>query len=146
MTPLDWEYSDGGREAAGFKGSTRDCVCRAISIIEPRTDYREVYDRLNELASMHERPRKGQRRSAARIGVHKATIRRYIEDEMGWDWTPTMGIGTGCKVHLAKFEIPMDEALIVSVSRHLVAVIDGVVYDTSDPTRSGTRCVYGYWK
>ena len=35
--------------------------------------------------------------------------------------------------------------LIVSVSRHLCAVIDGVLYDTHDCSRSGTRCVYGYW-
>ena len=25
-------------------------------------------------------------------------------------------------------------------------MIDGVIHDTYDPTRGGTRCVYGYWK
>jgi hypothetical protein len=24
-------------------------------------------------------------------------------------------------------------------------VIDGVIHDTFDPSRGGTRCVYGYW-
>jgi hypothetical protein len=36
--------------------------------------------------------------------------------------------------------------LIVSVSKHLVAVIDGVAHDTHDPSRGGTRCVYGYYR
>jgi hypothetical protein len=31
------------------------------------------------------------------------------------------------------------------VSRHMVAVIDGVVYDNHDSTRGGSRAVYGYW-
>ena len=56
-----------------------------------------------------------------------------------------MGIGTGCTVHLADGELPMG-TLIVSVSRHLVAVIDGVIQDTHDCSRGGTRCVYGYWR
>ena len=35
--------------------------------------------------------------------------------------------------------------LIASCSRHMVAVIDGVIRDTHDPSRGGTRCVYGYY-
>jgi len=27
-----------------------------------------------------------------------------------------------------------------------VAVIDGVINDTYDCSREGTRCVYGYWE
>ena len=56
-----------------------------------------------------------------------------------------MGIGTGCKVHLRKDELPMGR-IIVALSKHYAAVIDGVVHDTHDPSRSGTRCVYGYWR
>lgn len=48
-------------------------------------------------------------------------------------------------VHLRDGELPMGR-LIVSVSRHLVAVIDGVIYDTHNCSRNGTRCVYGFWK
>jgi len=33
----------------------------------------------------------------------------------------------------------------VKVSKHLTAVIDGVMYDTHDPSRGGSRCVYGYY-
>ena len=31
------------------------------------------------------------------------------------------------------------------LSRHMCAVIDGVIHDTYDPSRDGTRAVYGYY-
>ncbi len=139
---LRFVQNDGGRQAAGFKGKTGDCVCRAIAIVTGKP-YREVYDALNQ-AAKRERPRKGGRkRSSARTGVNKATIRRYLE-ALGFEWMATMSIGSGCRVHLRADELPSGR-LIVSVSRHIVAVIDGVVHDTHDPGRDGTRCVYGYW-
>ena len=55
-----------------------------------------------------------------------------------------MGIGTGWKVHLKMNELPLG-TIIVSVSKHLVTVIDGVIQDTYDPSCNETRCVYGYW-
>lgn len=39
-----------------------------------------------------------------------------------------------------------DDGLVVRLSKHLCAVVDGVVRDTFDPTRGGDRCVYGYWR
>lgn len=139
---IDWVFDDGGRAAAGFRGETGDCVTRAIAIATG-LPYSEVYAAINDAATA-ERPgaRRG-RRSSARTGVFKPTSRKYIAS-LGWAWTPTMGIGTGCKVHLRRAELPAGR-LIVAVSKHMVAVIDGVVHDTSDPSRDGTRCVYGYW-
>ena len=67
-----------------------------------------------------------------------------MENLAGWKWTPTMGIGTGCRVHLRPEELPGGR-IIVSLSKHWCAVIDGVPHDTHDPSRGGTRCVYGYW-
>lgn len=55
-----------------------------------------------------------------------------------------MFVRQGCKVHLRKEELPSDR-LIVVVSRHVVAVIDGIINDTYNPARDGTRCVYGYY-
>lgn len=65
--------------------------------------------------------------------------------EIGWKWVPTMQIGQGCKVHLDPNELPSGR-LIVSVSKHLTAVLDGVIHDTYDPSRDGSRCVYGYFQ
>jgi hypothetical protein len=47
-------------------------------------------------------------------------------------------------VHLRDGELPSGR-LIVQVSRHVVAVIDGVMHDTHDPSRNGQRAVYGYY-
>jgi len=55
-----------------------------------------------------------------------------------------MRIGQGCTVHLRAEELPGGR-LVVRVTRHLCAVVDGVIHDTHDPSRKGTRCVYGYW-
>ncbi len=134
-------FDDGGRKAAGFTGKTGDCVCRSIAIATGKP-YQEVYDALNGLA-VHERPRKRGRRSNSRTGVHRRTAGKYLES-LGWYWTPTMTIGSGCKIHMKADELPSGR-LIVSLSRHFSAIVDGVIHDVSDPSRCGTRCVYGYW-
>ncbi len=135
-------YDDGGRAASGRKGVADDCVTRAIAIAA-EVPYAEVYDALN-VAAQRERPRQGRKRSSARTGVRKATTKRFL-DELGWSWRPTMQVGQGCRVHLRADELPPGR-LVVAVSRHLVAVINGVIHDIDpDVARDGTRCVYGYW-
>jgi len=142
---MKFQYDDGGRAATSYNGGVGDCVTRAIAIATGKP-YQEVYAVINTLA-VGERLTKHRRkrgRSSARNGVYKLTSRRYLES-LGLLFTATMGIGTGCQVHLRDGELPMG-TLIVSVSRHLVAVIDGVIHDTHNPSRDGTRCVYGYWR
>jgi hypothetical protein len=68
---MDFTYDDGGRAAAGFKGSTGDCVTRAIAIATGKP-YREVYDALNQVAKV-ERPIRGKR-SSAFTGRHTMRI------------------------------------------------------------------------
>jgi hypothetical protein len=142
MSALPWVYDDGGRQAAGFRGTTGDCVCRAIAIATGRP-YVEVYHEINALGARERRVKGRSARSHARTGVYIPTIRRYLTG-LGWTWHPTMGIGTGTTVHLRSGELPPGR-LICSVSKHTVAVIDGVVHDTGDPTRDGKRAVYGYF-
>lgn len=145
---MEWIFDDGGRAEAGFKGTTGDCVCRAVAIAAERP-YREVYDLINEYGKQ-EKPnlkRRGNkwndRRSSARTGVYKDTIKKVME-HYGWKWIPTMQIGQGCKVHLKAEELPAGR-VVVSLSKHVAAVIDGVLHDTYDSSREETRCVYGYW-
>lgn len=136
------EFDDGGRAQAGYKGTAGDCVVRAIAIATSQS-YQETYDAINILAKS-ERSCKGRRRqSSSRTGVGRTTYQKYLES-LGWVWTPTMQIGQGCKVHLRPDELPKGR-LIVRVSKHMVAVIDGIIHDTHDPSRNGTRCVYGYF-
>lgn len=143
VKPIEWAYNDGGRKAAGFKGTTGDCTCRAIATAtgEP---YQVIYDELNALGKLEQKSKRRNGKSSARTGVYKSTIKRYLASK-GFIWVPTMGIGTGCTVHLKERELPMGR-LVVSVSKHTTAVIDGILHDTYDCSRDGTRCVYGYWK
>lgn len=126
-----WTFNDGGRAAAGYKGTAGDCVTRALAIAtgEP---YAEVYAEVTRRAG-----------KTARSGVPKHVGREFLLAR-GWRWTPTMSIGSGCTVHLRPDELP-DGTIVCQCSRHLVAVVDGVLQDTHDSSRSGTRCVYGYW-
>ena len=91
-----YQYNDGGREAAGFKGKAGDCVVRAIAIASGR-DYATVYNEVNQL-SENER---GAKRSKANAGVYtsKKAFKDYMA-AMGWRFVATMSIGSGCKVHL----------------------------------------------
>ena len=140
---MNFMHDDGGRKAAGLKGQADDCVVRAIAIASG-SPYKYIYDTINMEASHERKSSRKRGKSSARDGVYKGTIRRYME-YMGWEWVSTMQIGSGCKVHLRADELPSGR-LVVSVSKHLTAVIDGVIHDTFDPSRDGTRCVYGYWR
>lgn len=140
---MTWVYDDGGRAKAGFRGEASDCVCRSVAIATGRP-YQEVYDLINEFSANERRGKRKRGVSSARTGVYKATTRRLLA-HYGWIWQPTMFVGSGCKVHLCAGELPAGR-LVVSVSRHITAVINGVIRDTHDPSRGGTRCVYGWWQ
>jgi hypothetical protein len=139
-----YQYNDGGRTAQGYKGHTGDCVARSVAIATG-SNYTDIYEIINKLALSE---RKGKRKrgiSSARTGVYKNTIKKLM-NHIGAEWTPIMGIGTGCTVHLCEDELPKKGRYVLSVSKHLCAWIDGVLHDTHDCSREGKRCVYGYWK
>jgi hypothetical protein len=141
-----WIHSDGGRAAAGFKGKAGDCVCRAIAIATG-LPYAEVWARLAAGCGRWERTPSGRRRAASAshgIDVKRKWYKNYMR-ELGFVWTPMMRLGSGCKVHFKADELPKGR-LVVQVSRHSVAVINGIIHDVHDCARSGRRCVCGYWK
>jgi hypothetical protein len=152
-----WVYDDGGRAAAGRRGRTGDCVTRSIAIVTglPYADvYAELFDRSRaywldprhkhaaRIAAMT--PARRTRLVTPNNGMHPKVYKPFLA-ELGLAWTPTMHIGAGTTVHLRADELPAG-ALIVRCSRHLTAVIDGTIHDTHDPSRDGTRAVYGYWR
>jgi hypothetical protein len=175
---MKYVYNDGGRNAAGFKGNAGDCVARAIAIAA-EMPYEEVYQRLAS-GNAGQRVTKRTKASTARVETARSGIytkRKWFRDYMGllgFTWVPTMAIGSGCTVHLADGELPMGR-LVVAISKHYCAVIDGVLNDTYDCSASRgvtiypngytgerpkgafrlangngwgydpQRCVYGYW-
>jgi hypothetical protein len=122
--------------------------------------YQQVYDALSDGSRSQRKTKHSIRKSSARDGVN--TKRKWFKDYMagiGFRWVPTMQIGSGTKVHLDAKELPSGR-LVVAVSRHYTAVIDGIIHDTHDPRREvsfwhhpdgsktmvGGRAVYGYWE
>ena len=139
---MEFNYNDGGRAEAGYKGTAGDCVVRAIAIAT-EIPYQAIYELVNDFGKTEKKSKRKSSKSSARTGVYKPTIRRIMK-RLGWEWTPTMFIGSGCKVHLRTEELPKGR-LVVAVSKHSVAVIDGVINDLYECSRNGTRCVYGYY-
>lgn len=144
-----FQFNDGGRNAAGFKGGAGDCVVRSIAIAA-NLPYMQVYEDMrlaNENYAQLRNDRLAKRLnikgSSPRNGNHRNVFHDYILG-LGFEWVPTMKVGAGCQVHLRPSELPSG-TLIVKVSKHLSAVIDGVIHDTHDPSRAGKRCVYGYY-
>lgn len=129
---LEWVYDDGGRSKYFRTQHVRDCVIRAICIATQR-DYKEVYKEVAKFLGY-----------TPRNGVKNKDTKKLMT-YFGFEWHATMGIGTGCTTHLAKDEIPMNQPIICNCSCHLVAVVNGILRDTHDSSREGTRCVYGYW-
>ncbi len=142
-------YDDGGRSETKFKGKAGDCGVRAIAIAFEMT-YMTAYELMREanrwFAETHRCKvakliqRKGP---TPRNGNYRKPF-RMLMNELDATWVSTMSIGSGCKVHLRADELPQGR-LIVNVSKHYTTMIDGVIHDTWDCSRAGTRCVYGYW-
>ena len=135
-------FNDGGAKEAGFKSRADDCVCRSFAIVSGKS-YQEVANLIDEVAKKERKSKRKRNKSSSRSGVYKATLKKVAE-ALGLVWTSTMSIGSGCTVHLKADELP-NGTIAINCSKHVTAMIDGVIHDTHDPSRNGTRCVYGYW-
>jgi hypothetical protein len=142
-------HNDGGRKAAGYKGKAGDCVTRAIAIATQQP-YEQVRQGLmaqtrHWIDTSRSRAAKRQAQDGATVskGVFREVYDAYLKS-LGWVWVATMRVGSGCQVHLRASELPAGR-IICRLSKHICAVVDHVVHDTYDPSRAGTRCVYGYW-
>lgn len=140
----DWVYNDGGRKAAGYKGTAGDCGVRAIAIATG-LEYAEAYALCREaIRTCKLRVRAKFRSQSPREGMYRKEM-EWAFEQLGWEWIGVMKIGSGCVMRACVDELPVGR-LVLRLSRHYAASIDGIVYDTYDSTRDGTRCVYGYWR
>ena len=136
---MKWVKDTGGAP----KRYPGDCTARSIAIATGLS-YDEVCSLIEQYASRERHGKRKQGISDPTRGVYKGTLYAVMA-HIGWEWTPTMFVGSGCKVHLREGELPPGR-LVVNCSKHVTAVIDGVIHDRYDPSRGGTRCVYGFWK
>ena len=81
---MEHVYDDGGRKAAGYKGSTGDCATRAIAIA-CEIPYQDAYELVAEIGSRDRITKRRKSKSHPRTGVYSATMRR----RKCWPRTPT---------------------------------------------------------
>jgi hypothetical protein len=128
---MNFIYNDGGRADAGFKGKAGDCVVRAIAIATGEK-YKNVY---NMVASAN---KDFGFAKSARNGIHKSVSADVLK-KLGFQWySAPKFIGRKAR----PFDMPRG-VVIAKQAHHLVAVINGVPYDTFDST---VKIIYGYWK
>jgi hypothetical protein len=130
--------TDGGRAAAGYRGQTNDCVCRAIAIAA-ELPYREVYRALADRAG---------KSSRAGVDVNQHWFKELMR-ELDFVWYPVERSGRNGQ--FSDLLLGGDEPLpsgrvILHLEGHSLAVIDGVVHDSGYWTRGGSRYVYSYWR
>jgi hypothetical protein len=151
---VPWVYDDGGRRAAKVHvhGETWDSVTRAIAIAVGE-EYLVVEAALDDirrtlLKEAVRRTRKAKFESPVRAGVDREVVDTYMR-EVSWRRVPLQELGQRRKMHLRYDELPeaalSGSAVLQVSSRHLVAARFGILHDTLDPCRGGTRLLYGYW-
>jgi hypothetical protein len=149
---IPWKHNDAGNPGRTTKRGrliVGNAVVRAIAIATEQNYwpvYRELYTAQCEYVSKSRSKRiKDKGASIDYAGVWPDVSKQYLLDR-GWTWTPTMSIGSGTTVHLTYEEIPDLPVFVARVSRSLVTVVNGVVQDIGDPSRDGTRALYGYFQ
>ena len=145
---IELVYTDGGKSESGVKKGSGDCAVRALAIAAelPYLDALRLLEvKQGEwLSASRSRHARGDRGSVSPLhGTWREALDAALA-ELGWQWHATMRIGSGCTMRLRASELPSGR-IIVRLSRHYAAVIDGVLHDDHDCSRGGTRCVYGYW-
>ena len=117
---IKYQYNDGGRKAAGYKGQARDCVCRAI-VIATGLDYKEVYKYLAQLH--YERfgtktARNGtDNQDTLKAMKHFGFEKVSLIDRLKPTYTQAFGEFGNC---------------VVKTTRHVAAIKDGALQDTFD--------------
>ena len=115
----------------------------AIAIATGRP-YQEVCDALNELGRNEYIAKRKKRRSPSQAGVYRKSYQRYLTT-LSWHWKGTTAIGSGCTVPYDLRNCRTGDSSLKFSGHLTVVVIDGVLYDTHDCSRHGTRCVYDYF-
>ena len=144
---IPYRYSDGGRSGYFRASEVGDCVPRALAIATGQ-DYKVVYTALQKhqkaFSAGRSRAAVRARGKSVRNGTAKGASDPYLEG-LGWIWVSLLRPGQSWRVHVRADELPTEGRYVLVLSRHLTALVDGVIHDIYDPSRDGTRMVYGVW-
>ena len=126
----NFNYNDGGRAAAGFKGYAGDCGARAMAIalgIDYKVAYKELAQANKDMGFS----------KSARNGIMKNVFDMVLKRH-GWVWH-TAPKFDGRKARCS--DMPSGK-VIARQAHHFVAVVDGEANDIWDCTN---KMVFGYW-
>ena len=120
---IPYQYADGGRKKAGFKGRAQDCVVRALcNALGFESIYRDIYEELailNKKSGSSKSARNGLQRR-----VYKPYYRKFANEVISF------------KGHIVFAHEVWDQygpeggSIIVARWRHVAAMRDGVLLDT----------------
>ena len=141
---MTYQFNDGGRKMAGYKGTAGDCGARAMAIAL-ELDYKAVYTELAQANKDHGKAKSA--RNGMSKDIYSEVLARY-----GWVWVsaPTFKVLDGYKNSEGKVlfgrkarcsDMP-NGTVIARQAGHYVAVIDGIPQDIWDCSH---KMVYGYW-
>lgn len=119
---VGFKRDDGGRQAAGFKGTTGDCVVRALAIMSDR-GYKECYDACASANKLFN----PNRAASARNGVNENAW-HYVFSYLGFQDT---GVKASDNLTITSAYQQFGDC-VVEIPRHLLAVKGGYVLDAWD--------------
>lgn len=131
---MDFQYNEGGRRSSKYRPNHYRCVVTAIAIATGKP-YTDVYSALNPNNIITKPSDKTSRYAIQR--QMKEAAHRYLLS-LGYEWVNT-------RVLFHPKNLPQG-TIIVSVTKELIAVINGVINHTSpNYNYSGSRLIYGYY-
>lgn len=125
--------TDGGRSESPWPKARNDCTVRALAITCD-IPYREAYIGLRE---------------AGRVGGQGFHMRPWaaqaVVNDRRFVWRAFQAVRGEPRMNPPTFSREYDKGVwIVKTAKHVIAVIDGVFYDTFDAYPE--RCIYGAWE
>lgn len=124
--------------------SGTDSAPRAVAIATG-LDYVTVWNELYELCQHVTQRPNCRRTDHPETFVDKDILAAYLAG-LGWRWRATQRVGACEKVLLSRRLLPDQGTYICRISKGWVCLKDGVLHDVTDPSRDGTRLVYGWFE
>ena len=106
-----------------FKNDIEDCVIRCLSVLTNRS-WRSVYDELSDLAG-----------DVGLMFDDVEFVEDYLDDRYERECHYSKKVGEFAR------EYPWGR-YAVTMNNHITAIIDGVIYDTFDPSNRIMRCAW----
>ena len=133
---IDYRYDDGGREAAGYRGKTGDCVVRAIAICTGE-DYRAVYLTMAEHMKRNDYAASGnayatrERKRKAPRSKGQIAARRVQDRVLEVYGFRKVRLPAGARPTFTEAHRRYGDC-IVGTTKHVAAIVDGALRDTFD--------------